>query len=873
MKEPYLLRLPQATAATRLLNKWFFDNIQVSDDWVRQVRTHAEQGQVVYLLRNLNVIDYLALDHLTQRFDLPRITFANDVHLRPVTGRVNRWLTRFGAGASETTQLRDAINQGGSAALFLKRPPGVLDVAAGASGGRGLIEGDEVLQTLISLQRNRERPIILVPQVILWTSRPNTQGTHFLDYLFGPREWPSSLRTIGQLLSNYNRIALRAGDPMHLPEFLDAHPDTSDTKLVRKIVYTMLRRLERERRSATGPAEKPPDRQRLQVIRSPKLQQVIASMAGDRKKDQLALSRQAADTLRELQAAPNSTTVKGLEILLDRVFNKIYAGIDVDMEGLERLRQLAKEGTLILLPSHKSHVDYLVVSFLFNQHNMQLPLIAAGDNLSFFPLGPILRRAGAFFIRRSFRGDKLYSATLEAYVRRLLLDGFTMEVFIEGGRSRTGKLLRPQLGILSMLIEGAQQIVNSPVYFVPVSIGYERIVEAGAYGEELSGADKQREDATGLLKSTEVLRHRYGRINLQFGQELTLDDIQNDLGVDDATWSDSQAARWALVTRLGNRTMDEINRVTAVTPGALTAMALLSDRRRSVAHEELVERCKRLLGVLIASHARVTPRTAVDGRLREDAIREAVQMYVDADIVESHAPNDTDSHERRRNRTGSGILYRIPERKRLELDTTKNHIVHFFVERALVAIAYLMPHDGPPTVSLVHDRVQQLSRLFKHEFRFRADAPFDEIFEDTLTTMIADGELKREDGTLEVGDGHHDWTGDVWLRTYASIARNFVESYQVAARGLRILIKGSMAEKDLLKKTLSVGRRMFLSGDVELAEAISKPIITNAFRSFVDEGYLTLVDKKYTLAESISNEATIGAIEGRIAGYLEMTPR
>ena len=250
----------------------------------------------------------------------------------------------------------------------------------------------------------------------------------------------------------------------------------------------------------TGPALAPPDRQRSQVLRSPKLQQIIAHMAGDKQEDRYALTRQTLSSLRSMQATPDGATIKALEVLLDRVFHRIYAGIDVDREGLEALRERTKEATLVLLPSHKSHVDYLVLSYIFNYENLSLPFIAAGDNLSFFPLGPVLRRAGGFFIRRQFSGDKLYSATVEAYVRRLIRDGHTIEVFIEGGRSRTGKLMRPHVGLLAMLIDAALAIPNKKVVFVPISIGYERIVETSSYGKELIGGDKTLADEIELLK-------------------------------------------------------------------------------------------------------------------------------------------------------------------------------------------------------------------------------------------------------------------------------------------------------------------------------------------------------------------------------------
>lgn len=854
----------------RVLYSSFFDNIQVSDTWVREVRELSKRGRVVYILRSLNFVDFLALDHLTKRYDLPQIRFVNDLHLGPLDPMRPNVLGPLRRSAPQPEELRDAIGAGGSAALFLKRPPGVLDLASGASGGRGLQEGDELLRTLIEVQRELGEHILLVPQVIMWSKGPDTHGRGFMDLLLGPREWPTGLRTAGQLLSNYRHVELRPGEPLDLAEYIEREQGTDETH-VRRIIYIMLRRLERERRACTGPARKPPDRQRHQILRSPKLQTVITSLAGEKRSDQYALTQKTLSSLKAMQATPNGTAIKGFEVVLDHVFHRIYAGIDVDTDGIERLRELSKEGTLVLLPCHKSYVDFLILSFVFNEENLQLPLIAAGDNLSFFPFGPLARRAGAFFIRRSFRGDKLYSATLEAYVRRVLRDGHSVELFLEGGRSRTGKLRKPMLGLLSMLVDAAISLPQRPVYFVPISIGYERIIEGAAYERELGGGEKTQEDAAGLLKSTEVLRHRYGRINVQFGRALTIPGLREELG-QPREGALTPPKRRALVQRLGNRTMDEINRVTAVTPGALTALALLSDRRRSVAHEELIDRCHRLMLVLEAAGARVTQRTASGGKLREDAIAEVIEMFVEADLLEAHDTDVIGSGERRKHRTGAGTLYRVPERKRLELDTAKNHVVHFFVERALVAIAALMPPGKPVSMQLLHDRVHHLSRLFKHEFRFRADLPFEAILEETVTAMEQAGELERRPEGIARGAGHAGWTGHVWLQTYASILRSYVEGYRVAARTLGALVRGPMTDKDLVKRGLSVGNRMFLSGEVELREAVSKPTLENALLAFKDEGYLTVSDGKYGLTDSFASDAAVSAIEGRIAGYLEMVP-
>jgi glycerol-3-phosphate O-acyltransferase len=861
----------EPNVALQAIYSKFFDSIQVDTAWIHSVRRLASRGTVVYVLRNLNFVDFLALDHLTKRFGLPQIRFANDLGLwilNPMSRGVLRTLIPKRTAPAEL--LREAIEQGGSAALFLKRPPGVLDVATGASGGRGLKEGDELVRTLLAIQRKHpSRPILLVPQVFVWTKRPDTRGTRALDFVLGPREWPSPVRTVGQFLANYRHVELKAGEPLDLQHYLSTTVPASDDSHVRRIVYAMLRRLERERRSVTGPAEKPPDRVREELVRSPKLQSTIKRLVETENEDRRLLTERAIGMLKKLQASPDGATIGALAVLLDRVFHRIYAGIDVDREGLSRVREASKEGSVILLPSHKSHIDYLVVSYVFNEENIQLPLIAAGDNLSFFPLGPVFRRAGAFFIRRSFKGDRLYSSVVDTYIRRLIRDGFPLELFIEGGRSRTGKLLPPKFGLLGMMVEAALSIPQKRVFFVPTSIGYERIVETGAYERELSGGEKVKEDAAGLLKTTDVLRHRYGRINLQFGTILTLDDIRDDLGLP-RNQELKAAQRRALVTRLGNRVMDEINRVTAVTPGSLTALALLSHGHRGLPHDELVERCARLLQVLEEAGARVTPSAATpSGNLRPDAIREAAQLFTDAALVEAHAPAEPDSGPRLdEGLVGTGTIYTIPDGKRIELDTSKNMIVHFFVERSLVSVAMLVDPGPPVGRDVVHDRVQRLSRLFKYEFRFRADAPFDEIFDQTVERMRAAGEVYTdEQGRLAAGPGRLGWSGREWLLTYAAFVRNFLEAYRIAARGLGALLKGPIPEKDLVKKALVTGRRMFFTGEIERPEAVSQPTIKNAVASFVDQGILRTTDGKLELVTPTPE--FVRAAESRVVAFFD----
>jgi glycerol-3-phosphate O-acyltransferase len=866
MPERELTRPYTPPAVLKILYRRFFDHIQVDEGWADQVRRLSERGTVLYVLRNLNWLDFLALDYLTKRQDLPPIRYVNDLGLwilNPAMGGPGRDF--FGRllpsrRAPVEEELVDAIEHGGSAALFLKRPPSVIDVAAGATGGRGMKEGDELVEALFRIQRRSERPLILLPIVFVWSKSPDQLGSRPMDLLLGPRHWPTPTRALGQFAYNFKHVTLRVAEPLELSDLLAANPGLSDEVLVRRMTYAVLRRLERERRAVVGPALKAPARVREEILRSPRLRSVVDDLAGNDPEARKSHTTKALTMLKELQARPDLTVIKGLEVALDWGFHKMYRGIEFDPADLEELRRISKSGTLILLPSHKSHIDYLILSYFFYVRNLPLPLIAAGDNLNFMPMGPIFRRGGAFFIRRSFKGDRLYAAVVDAYIRRLIRDGFPIELFLEGGRSRTGKLLAPKFGLLNMIVDAALSVPQQQVYFVPVSIGYERVIEADSYQREVSGGEKKKEEAADLLNATEALRHRYGRINVQVSPALTLDDICQELGIN-RDQLHRPAKRRAVVTRLGNRVMDEINRVTAVTPGALVAMALLSHSRRGMAEPEVLARTERLLGLLQRMGARVTTATILPGGdLRHASIREALQMFADAEMLDVAKGTFTENGH-----TRETLIYSVVESRRIQLDTSKNIIVHFFVERGLVACALDHGTAGTP-IDVVRERVLWISRLFKHEFRFRADAPFSDIFDDTLATLVQDGHLTRVEDRVEAGPGSAGWDGATWLATYASILRNFVEGYAVAARSLHALLNEPIGERDLVKQALSVGHQMYLDGAIERRESISKPILSNAYHAFLELGYLKSREGKWEITETFASRESLLEIERAILG-------
>jgi glycerol-3-phosphate O-acyltransferase len=488
---------------------------------------------------------------------------------------------------------------------------------------------------------------------------------------------------------------------------------------------------------------------------------------------------------------------------------------------------------------------------------MMPPLIAAGDNLSFWPIGVLLRRGGAFFIRRSFHGDMLYPVLVEAYVRKLLAEGFTVEFFLEGGRSRIGKPLPPKYGLLSMVFESASKLRGTKVKLVPISIGYERIIEERSFVHELSGGDKQSENVGDLIKSSSILRSKWGRLYVQFGEIIDFDEFQEEIvqrsggelsSIDDITPEQQRNA----VRALAHKVMYSINEVTVVTPAALVATALLSHQKRGMTRASLLSACEDLLATLDVMGARIAHQLRIgEGRIREDTIDEALRLFLDARLIIAHD-------------TGPEPIYTIHSERRIALEYYQNTIIHFFVPRALISAALLVDTEQWVDIARLKDRVQQLSRVFKHEFMYRTDATFDEIFQDALRDMARDGEIEVRDGYAQATEGamrHR-------LERYAMMLQTFFESYLLALRGAEIVLDGPIPKKDWYKRTLALGQQMYLAGEIERRESLSKLKLETALKALQDYRLVQLNGDILERGAGVESVTDLHALEPKLTGFL-----
>jgi len=848
-----------------------FANIEVGKPWLTLQTDLSANSTVVHVLQSLNFVEFLALDHITKRHGLPRIRYVSDLGLWVLNPMGKGWLNAVlpRRRRDGSLDLEQALKSGGSAAFFLKRRANVVELAT--SGARWLStelkEGDRLVRALLRLQRESTRPVVIVPELFFWTKQPERVGVRARDLLLGPPESPTASWAVAHLLASPESVRLCSAEPLNLADFLKTNAGLTEEALVRRLVYAIMRRFSRERRSVIGPTVKAAERIRADIVRSPRVRELIEDLSGGDPAQVNPLRHRTLQMLEHLQATPDHHTMRMLGKLVQILFDRIYAGLEVDPADIERLRAATREGTLVYLPSHKSHVDYLAMSHQLQVLGLPIPMIAAGDNLDFFPMGPLFRRSGAFFIRRSFKGDRLYAAIVDAYIRRLIRDGFPLELFLEGGRSRTGKLLPPKLGLLSMIVDATLAESQRQTFFVPVSIGYERIIETEAYHRELTGGEKSKEDAVGLLKSRSVLKHRYGRINLQFGELITLDQLRRDVGIS-AGESLKPAKRRAVVTRLANRVMDEINRITAVTPGALTALALLSHPHRGLPHEETIARASRLLTLLQRDGARITANTITpSGNLRPEAIREALQMFCDGEMVAVHATGT----EMRRGRpdAGPGVFYLVPDDKRLALDTSKNIIIHFFVERAILSLSLLSLSGPSISAELAKERFSEIASLFEFEFRLKARDSVNAAFEHVLNEFVELGIVERTPNQeIRQGVGNQGGTTTQWLTMLGSILVNYVEGYRIAARTLTATLEAAIPEKDFLKKALYIGQQMYFAGELTRREAASKPIVQNALLAFSAIGIVAFQGGNVGLSDEHRNVQALERLDVKLRSLL-----
>lgn len=354
----------------------------------------------------------------------------------------------------------------------------------------------------------------------------------------------------------------------------------------------------KQRMASVGP--KLPVRQEMLngLLKKPGLAEAIEEEAKSKNISQEKAQRNALAMLNEIAANFSYRMLRITDFVLTWAWNRLYQGLKVT--NADPVRELAQNGhEIVYAPCHRSHMDYLLLSYVLYRQGLVPPHIAAGINLNFWPAGPIFRRLGAFFIRRSFRGNKLYTSVFREYLAELFIRGYAVEYFIEGGRSRTGRLLDPKTGMLMMTVQTLLRGDARPITIVPVYIGYEHVLEVATYANELRGAQKKKESLWRTIKAFLKLKKLgYGYVN--FGHPIPLNQF---LTQQVPQWRDAieptgtVRPNWLTPTTnlLAKEIMERINSSAAINAMNLCCSILLAADQRALTKVRLLEHISYLL--------------------------------------------------------------------------------------------------------------------------------------------------------------------------------------------------------------------------------------------------------------------------------------
>ncbi|HTN52269.1 MAG TPA: 1-acyl-sn-glycerol-3-phosphate acyltransferase [Anaeromyxobacter sp.] len=834
------------------LGRWF-EPVKIPHGAEATLRELAARGSLVFVMRSPGLLNFLYLRWFLRRLGLPPLRAAQG--FRGLSG----WLARV---RRTRRAFEDAVASGEASVVFLGRR-----------------DRRDPFVPLARLQRGLFQPALLVPVLLVWSRRPQRLQPSLWDVLYGTPDAPSAFANAIAFLRNFRRAVFEVGRPVDLKAFLAERAGEPDAAIARKVRGALAQHLARVFRTAVGPPLKAPSRVEERVLRDRSLRAALEAVSAQAGRSPAAVTAEARRDLREIASRYDPRFVQVARPLLASAFGRMYTSVEVDEEGLARVKRAASAAPVVLCPSHKSHVDYLILSWLFYEHGMTPPHVAAGINLAFWPFGPIARRGGAFFIRRKVRGDRVYTAVLRAYVKHLLRDRFPQEFYVEGGRSRTGKLLPPKAGLLSMEVDAWLDGAAEDVLFVPIAIDYEKLIEASSYARELAGGEKVKESWRGLLGAARVLFRRYERIHVQFETPLSLAELARArlgegataLPVDEAWGGEAErtgsmalaagdrsapaGAKRQLVQALANRVAWGIGRAVTITPVGLVAAALLSHVRRGLTAAEVGRRVELLLAIASEGGARLAKDLAgapLDPR-QPGPIADAVRRLGQDGLVRVEvAAGDT--------------IYLVADERRPVLDYHRNAVIHRYVAPALVAAAVRSGGAGLPEAT-ARERAHWLSRLFKLEFSYRPGATADEIFDQQLAFLERIGAVARGAGTLGPGSAPD------LLAFLGEFLRAYLEAYRLAAETALALLgpdapRHAPAERRaLIREALERGRADFLAGRIALRESLSKATLENALEWLVVQGILAEEGGKLRLARSGDASELRGIMDG-IAPHL-----
>lgn len=712
------------------------------------------------------------------------------------------------------------------------------------------------LRYLIEVQKRIDDPIYLLPEMIFWNRNPERSGSPL-----GPLYSIISSQATGDksllfawltIMKSATPPFVRIAQPINLKEEI-ANAKVDDTRQLAVMLRNkLLEDYYHEKRTILGPVLKSQQEMMERVLYHPNVENEIKRIAQEDKIPESKLRKKAYKYFKEIAANFSILYIRVFEMALDWMFRKIFDGIRYDPKAIEEIRQAALKGPLVLTPCHKSHLDYLLLSYVFYKNKMSPPYIAAGVNLSFFPMGTIFRHSGAFFMRRTFRGLKLYPTVFKQYIKTIISEGYTIEFFIEGGRSRTGKVTFPKLGFLSYMTEAIEEGYNTDLVFVPISINYDRILEESSYVQELKGKQKEKESVVSMMQSSKLLNRKYGMVYINFNKVFTLKEIKSELNPVNVP----EAVAMNIVRR--------INDVVTITPFSLTTTAILMSSVKGFSREMVKSNFESLYDYCEYKGYQLSETLKnrnnfdeiidyVIQSFREDKILETLKVVGEGKKLET-MPD----------------MYVLPEENRPRMIFYKNSIIHYFLPLTFSSLALrIMNKNGENSFDSFRSEYVYIRDLFMKEFIYPENMLEDVMvsIQDAIKYMQRKGFATITKNSIAIND---DREKDAQLRFFGRILQEYLESYYVVCSTLLPKKRIQVQKKDLLTEIRKNGVKMYHTGEIMLSESLSLPNYTNALSLLRSEKALSerQVGRKNIIIE-LTNQEKVETLFEKIKIYLD----
>lgn len=744
---------------------------------------------VCYVLQSPSLSNVLVIDRETQQLGLPRA-------LKPMDNPLLREHQSYFYLTQEASSQSAAKNRFEYADRFVR-----------------LIE---------AVRQNPELDVQLVPVTILWGRSPDKEESLFKILFSDSWSSPGAIQQLATVVLNGKSTLVRFGSPLLVRSLMT--DDMSDSLALRKIARVLRVHFRRQREMAIGPDLSHRRTLMHSILQSQAVRAAVHEEAVEKQLPPEAIEEKARGYVNEIAADYAYPVIRSLSLLLNWLWTRLYDGVEV--HHFEEVTKMASDHEIIYVPSHRSHIDYLLLSYVIHDRGLMPPHIAAGANLNMPVVGPILRRGGAFFLRRSFKGNNLYAAVFTEYLHLITTKGFPIEYFIEGGRSRTGRLLPPKGGMLAMTVKSYMRDHSRPIAFIPTYIGYERLMEGSTYIGELRGKSKQQESLSGVLMAARKIEKIFGKVHLSFGQPILLNDVleNENPGWQKQSWDVDAKLPWVTrsVNTLANTINTRINSTAVINPITLLSLVLLSTPNHAIDEDVLVRQLD--LYQQLALRLPYSKQVEVTRMSPVNIVSYGVQLKA---IQRVKHP--------------LGDLVCVADNQAMFLTYFRNNILHLYIVPSLVA--GLVVQNGQIQRAQVARVIASLYPYLQSELFLAWDASeIERRVEQHIDALAAFGLLHCEDGL--VNGPQPNTEAYAQLVVLGEAVKESMERYYMTISMLTRRGSGAIKQKQLEDLCSLLAQRLSVLYEFNSPEFFDKGIFRNFIETLKKVGFVRVDEEE-----------------------------